>query len=208
MPSSCPKCHRVLEEDETCCAQVYFMWRCISCFKLGTGAAIPYGKCFMCGGEVEVIADRDLGDCMRFHAIHDAMQFELNSFHFFKLARERATTPEQCIVLEHLYENGLEHLHELEEKYHAHLEREMVELAENEEKPLSDWPSQGIRVKEDAEVADLYEVALETEQRAREHFRQLAEEFPVGLENELCREVVAEEDEHVAMLQTEMEQLA
>ena len=111
-------------------------------------------------------------------------------------------------MLEHLYENGLEHLHELEEKYHAHLEREMVELAENEEKLLSDWPFRGIRVKEDAEVADLYEVALETEQRAREHFRQLAEQFPVGLENELCREVVAEEDEHVAMLQTEMEQLA
>jgi hypothetical protein len=39
----------------------------------------------MCGGELEVIPDRDLGDCMRFHAIRDALQFELNSFHFFKL---------------------------------------------------------------------------------------------------------------------------
>jgi rubrerythrin len=50
-------------------------------------------------------------------------------------------------------------------------------------------------------------VALETEQRARDHFRRLASQFPVGLENELCREVAAEEDEHLAMLQTELEQL-
>jgi rubrerythrin len=96
----------------------------------------------------------------------------------------------------------------LEERYHVHLDWEMVDLASNEEKLLSDWPFRGIRVKQDAGVADLYKVALETEQRAREHFRQLASQFPVGLENELCREVAAEEDEHVAMLQTELEQLA
>ncbi len=207
MPSSCPKCHRVLEEDEICCAQVRCTWRCLSCFKLTTGFAVPYGKCFMCGGELEVIPDRDLGDCMRFHAIRDAVQFELNSFHFFKLARERATTPEQRIVLEGFYEAGLDHLYELEEKYHAHLDREMVEFASNEEKLLSDWPFRGIRVTENSGVADLYKVALETEQRARDHFRRLASQFPVGLENELCREVAAEEDEHLAMLQTELEQL-
>ena len=62
MPSSCPKCHGVLEEDEICCAQVRYAWRCKSCFKLTTGFAIPYGKCFMCGGELEVIPGRDLGD--------------------------------------------------------------------------------------------------------------------------------------------------
>jgi len=208
MPSSCPKCHRVLEEDEICCAQVRYAWRCVSCFKLTTGCAVPYGKCFMCGGDIKVIADRDLGDCMRFRAIHDAVQFELNSYHFFKLARERAATPERRLVLEHFYEAGLEHLYELEEKYHAHLDREMVEFASDEEKLLSDWPFQGIRVKEDSELVDLYKAALETERRARDHFRWLASQFPEGLENELCREVVAEEDEYLAMLETELEQLA
>jgi len=208
LPSSCPKCHRVLEEDEICCAQVRYTWRCMSCFKLTTGSAVPYGKCFMCGGKLEVIGDRDLGDCMRFDAIHDAVQFELNSFHFYKLARERATTPEQCMVLEHFYESGLDHLHELEEKYHAHLDREMVELASDEAKLLSDWPFRGIRVKEDSMIVDLYEVALETERRARDHFLRLASQFPAGLENELCKEAAAEEDEHIAMLETELEQLA
>jgi len=162
----------------------------------------------MCGGKLEVIGDRDLGDCMRFDAIHDAVQFELNSFHFYKLARERATTPEQCMVLEHFYESGLDHLHELEEKYHAHLDREMVELASDEAKLLSDWPFRGIRVKEDSMIVDLYEVALETERRARDHFLRLASQFPAGLENELCKEAAAEEDEHIAMLETELEQLA
>jgi hypothetical protein len=208
MPSSCPKCHRVLEEDEICCTQVRYTWRCLSCFKLTIGYAVPYGKCFMCGGELEVIPDRDLGDCMRFLAIRDAVQFELNSFHFFKLARERATNPEQCIVLERLYEAGLDGLYELEEKYHAHLDWEMVEFASNEEKVLADLPFRGILVKQDSGVADLYKVALETERRARDHFRRLAGQFPVGLENDLCREVAAEEDEHVAMLQAELEQLA
>ncbi len=50
MPSTCPKCRAVLEEDEICCAQVRYTWRCKSCFKLTSGLAIPYGKCFLCGG--------------------------------------------------------------------------------------------------------------------------------------------------------------
>ena len=66
MPSTCPKCRAVIEEDEICCAQVRYTWRCKSCFKLTTGFAIPYGKCFLCGGDLEVIHDRDLGDSMRF----------------------------------------------------------------------------------------------------------------------------------------------
>jgi hypothetical protein len=207
MPSICPKCHKVLEEDEICCAQVQYTWRCKTCFKLGTGVAVPYGNCFMCGGKLEVIPDRDLGDSMRFHAIHDAMQFELSSFHFFRLARERATRPEQCLVLERLYEAGLDHLYDLEGRYHAHLDSEMVELATNEEKLFSDWPFRGIQLTQDPGVIELYKLALETEQRAREHFRQLASEFPAGLENELCKEVVAEEDEYVAMLETELAQI-
>ena len=208
LPSYCPKCHRVLEEDEICCAQVRYTWRCLSCFKLTTGFTVPYGKCFMCGGGLEVIADRDLGDCMRFDAIRDAVQFELDSFEFYKLALERATTPEQRMVLEHFYESGLEHLHELEEKYHAHLDREMVELASDEAKLLADWPFRGIQVKVDSGIVDLYRLALETERRARDHFLSLAAQFPAGLENELCKEVAAEEEEHIAMLETELEQLA
>lgn len=207
MPSSCPKCHRVLEEDEICCAQVRYTWRCKSCFKLTSGLAVPYGKCFLCGGELEVIQGRDLGDSMRFRAIREAVQFELNSFHFYKLARDRARTPEQKAVLERLYEAELDHLHELEEKYHAHLDRETVELSGDQEKLLSNWLFRGIEVNESSGVADLYQAALEMERRTRDHFQQLVRQLPAGLEKDLCGELAAEEEEHVALLEGELEQL-
>lgn len=206
MPSSCPKCRRVVEEDEICCAQVRYTWRCKSCFKLTSGFAVPYGKCFLCGGELELILNRELGDSMRFQAIRDAVQFELNSFHFYKLARDKAATPEQRAVLERLYESELDHLHELEEKYHAHLDREVVELSAKEETLLANWLFRGISVT--GGVADLYRAALEMERRTRDHFRQLARGLPPGLERELCEELAAEEEEHVALLEGELEQLA
>jgi rubrerythrin len=196
-----------MEEDEICCAQVRYSWRCKSCFKLTTGFAIPYGKCFLCGGELEVIPGRDLGDSMRFRAIRDAVQFELNSFHFYKLARSRAATPEQRAILERLYEAELDHLHELEEKYHAHLDREVVELSAGEQNLLSNWLFRGLRVREDSEVADLYRLALEMERRTRDHFRKLAAGLPAGLEKDLCQELAAEEEEHVAMLEGELDQI-
>jgi len=205
MPSTCPKCRRVLDEDEICCSQVRYTWRCRQCSKLCTGFAIPYGKCFLCGGDLEVIEGRDVGDSMRFQAIRDAVQFELNSFHFYKLARERAGTPEQRAVLERMYEAELDHLHELEEKYHAHLDREVVELSANEEALLSNWLFQGISV--DGGVRELYQAALEMEKRTRDHFRKLADELPEGLEKDICRELASEEEEHVALLEGEMEQI-
>jgi rubrerythrin len=207
MPSTCPKCRSVVEDDEICCAQVRYTWRCKSCFKLTSGIAVPYGKCFMCGGDLEVIRNRDLGDSMRFRAIRDAVQFELNSFHFYKLARDRARTPEQRATLERLYEAELDHLHELEEKYHAHLDRSVVELSADENKLLENWLFKGIRVPEDAGVHDLYQIALEMEQRTRDHFRGLARSLPPGLEKDLCEELAAEEDEHVELLLGEMSQL-
>jgi rubrerythrin len=207
MPSTCPKCRSVVEDDEICCAQVRYTWRCKSCFKLTSGIAIPYGKCFMCGGDLEVIPNRDLGDSMRFQAIRDAVQFELNSFHFYKLARDRARTPDQRATLERLYEAELDHLHELEEKYHAHLDRSVVELSADESKLLENWLFKGIQVAEDAAIKDLYQIALEMEQRTRDHFRGLARNLPAGLEKELCEELAAEEDEHVELLLGEISQL-
>ena len=207
MPSACPKCRRVLEEDEICCAQVRYTWRCRSCFKLSSGFAVPYGKCFLCGGELEVIQGRELGDSMRFQAIRDAVQFELNSFHFYKLARDRAATPEQKAVLERLYEAELDHLHELEERYHAHLDRETVELSADQQKLLSNWLFRGIEVSEKSGVGDLYQAALEMERRTRDHFRRLSRDLPAGLERDLCAELAAEEEEHVALLEGELEQV-
>jgi len=205
MPSSCPKCHAVVEDDEICCAQVRYTWKCGSCHKLTTGLALPYGKCFLCGGELHVVEGRELGDGMRFRAVREAVQFELNSFYFYRLAREKATRPEQRALLERLYEGELDHLHELEEKYHAHLDRDTTLLSADAERLLENWLFRDIHVSED--LRGIYQAALEMERRTRDHFRALARELPEGLEKELCLELAAEEEEHVALLEGELEQL-
>jgi len=207
MPSACPKCHRVLDQDEICCAQVRYTWKCKSCSKLTTGLALPYGKCFLCGGELEVVEGRDLGDPMRFAAVREAVQFELNSFHFYKMARERAKDPVRRQLLERLYEAELDHLHELEEKYHAHLDRAVLDLSPSEEMLLGEWLFRDIPAAEDAGIRELYQAALEMERRTRDHFLALAAGLPEGMEKELCLELASEEDEHMAMLETEIEQL-
>jgi hypothetical protein len=45
------------------------------------------------------------------------------------------------------------------------------------------------------------------EKRTRDHFQKLALELPAGLEKDLCGELAAEEEEHVALLQGEMDQV-
>jgi rubrerythrin len=174
---------------------------------LTSGFAIPYGKCFLCGGDLEVIRDRNLGDSMGFQAIRDAVQFELNAFHFYKLARDRSQDTVQRAVLERMYEAELDHFHELEQKYHVHLEREAVELSGDEEKLLANWLFEGIRFHDSTAIADVYRSAIEMEIRTRDHFRQMAQNLPPGIERDLCAELAAEEEEHVALLMGELEQI-
>jgi hypothetical protein len=167
MPSTCPKCRAVIEEDEICCSQVRYTWRCKSCFKLTTGLAIPYGKCFLCGGTLEVIHDRDLGDSMRFRAIRDAVQFELNSFHFYKLARDKASSPEQRAVLERLYEAELDHLQT------GRKQRSWIAKWWNSPATRSTCSQLALpRHPGGSEFGvKTYEAALEMEMRTRDHFQ-------------------------------------
>ncbi|MFB3777307.1 MAG: hypothetical protein ACE141_06835 [Bryobacteraceae bacterium] len=207
MPSFCPKCHKVLEEDEICCAQVRYTWRCKDCHKLTTGIALPYGRCFLCGGELQVLEDRSLGDPRELRAIQEAMQFELNAFHFYRMARERIQNPQNRIILEQLYEHEVDHLHELEEKYHAHLDPSVIELEPGAEKLLSDWVFRGIQFTDETAAARVYAMAIEMERRTRDHFRKAAAEAAEGSpDRQIYLELAAEEEEHVALLEAEMEQ--
>ncbi len=115
--------------------------------------------------------------------------------------------PQHRLVLERLYEAELDHLHELSEKYHAHLDASVTEITPEAEKLLSGWLFQDLAVSDDSSILRLYQSALEMERRTRDHFRKLAAELPEGLEKELCLELASEEDEHIAMLETEMEQV-
>ncbi len=207
MPSFCPKCHKVLDQDEICCAQVRYTWRCMDCHKLTTGIALPYGKCFLCGGQLQVLEDRDLGDPLELRAIREAMQFELNAFHFYRMARERIQNPQNRIILEQLYESEVDHLHELEEKYHAHLDPSVIDLDPRPEKRLSEWVFRDIVFTDETAASRIYEMAIEMERRTRDHFRKMATDAAEGSpDREIYLELAAEEEEHVALLEAEMEQ--
>ena len=93
MPSTCPKCRQVVPEDIVCCAEVEYTWKCNKCSKVSTGFAIPYGKCFLCGGHLELIRGHEFEDPMKVRPIRDAVQFELNSYHFYRLALDKAEDP-------------------------------------------------------------------------------------------------------------------
>jgi hypothetical protein len=95
------------------------------------------------------VESRESGDPMRLRTIRDAVQFELNAFYFYKLARERAADPQHRLVLERLYEAELDHLHELNERYHAHLDASVTEMSPDSEKPLSDWLFRDLPVSDD-----------------------------------------------------------
>ena len=207
MPSTCPKCHEVVAEDVVCCAGLACTWKCRSCHKVGSGFALPYGKCQLCGGEIEVVQGTQFDDPMRVKPIRDAVQFELNSYHFYRLALERVTEPTLRAVLEQLYQNEVDHLHLLQERYHTHLADDVLELRPAVAKLLGDELFAGIDLTDPkGGPLALYDQAIAMERRTRDHFKGLAEALPKGPERDVCLELAAEEEEHVAMLETEREQ--
>jgi hypothetical protein len=93
-------------------------------------------------------------------------------------------------------------------KYHAHLDREVLKLSPAFEELLADRLFAGINFDDRSGALELYRLAIEMERRTRDHFRTQAEKLAEGFERELYQELAAEEEEHIAMLETEMAQFA
>lgn len=199
MPSTCPKCHQVLEEDYVCCADVTYTWKCAKCRKLSKGFVIPFGRCENCGGSLEVVEEYALQDPIRLKPIRQALQAEMNAYTFYAMAAAEATDPDVRALFASLSEMEREHLENLSDKYHAHIEMDarltphpkirQIILDKIEEIPAPDRP------------LALYERAVEMERRARAFFLQQVEGLEEGLEREIYRELAAEEDEHIALLE-------
>lgn len=205
MGSICPKCRQEIDDDAICCAYLRYVWKCHKCGKRSTGFVVPYGRCYLCGGENEIVHPYTTDDVSAVRAVEEAVQFEVNMFQFYRLARARATDGTVRAVFEQLYLKEQDHLDELEKKYHVHLEQEVLEPPPATEKLLSDRLFEGIDFDDrSGQVQPLYERALTMERRTRDHFLRRAEELPPGTEREICRELAAEEEEHVAMLETEL----
>ncbi len=207
MASECPKCHQELEDDSICCAALRYTWKCKDCGKLSTGFAVPYGRCYLCGGKIEVVKAYKAEDVQSMKAIEEAVQFEIDSYHFYRLGWKRAKSPLIRAIFEQMYLKEQDHIEELEEKYHVHMEKEILQLNPGVDDLLSRDLFQGINFKDPTEqVEPLYAKAIEMEIRTRDHFQKRARELPAGPEKEIYRELAAEEEEHVAILETELEQ--
>jgi rubrerythrin len=209
MASVCPKCHAELEEDAICCAELRHTWKCLKCGKRTTGFVVPYGRCFLCGGEIETVQTYTSGDPAAAAVVQEALQFEVNTYQFYRLGGQRVTDPVQKEIFEDLALKERDHIAELEEKYHAHLDPRAVDLPVEAERLLADWLFEGIDFESATRSArTLYEKALLMERRTQEHFAKRAEELPSGPERETCLELAAEEVEHIAILETELSHLA
>lgn len=207
MSSTCPKCHNAVSEDDICCADLVYTWKCTSCHKVSSGFAVPYGRCFLCGGKLEVTKGTEFDDPMTVAPIRQAVQFELNTYHFYRLALLRAKDPTLKAIFEELYQHEVDHLHLLQERYHTHLNEDVLNLHPDADTLLADSLFAGIDL-DDPKLGPvgLYDKAIEMERRTRDYFRDLSKSLPPGKVKDVCKELAAEEEEHVAMLETEREQ--
>jgi len=207
MASSCPKCHQIIEDDSVCCAEVKYTWKCRACGKLSVGFVVPYGRCFLCGGENEVIAGYSGAQPDQVAIVQEAVQYEIDMYQFYRLAMPRTSNAELHAVLEELYHKEEDHLEELEQKYHLHFDSEFRRLPERAEKLLSQWIFRGIDFNDaNKHVTEVYDAAIAMERRTRDHFQACADSLPAGGQKETYQELAAEEEEHVSILETEREQ--
>jgi len=207
MASTCPKCRQVIEDDSVCCAEVRYAWKCRNCGKLSTGFVVPYGRCFLCGGENEVMEGYRGARPEQIAIVREAVQYEIDMFLFYRLAKQRTTSEDLRAVLEELYHKEEDHLSELENKYHLHLDPPVRHLPEDAEAQLTKWIFQGIDFGDSRNhILEIYEKAIAMERRTRDHFQARADSFDPGPQKEIYRELAAEEDDHVSILETEREQ--
>ena len=204
MASMCPKCHQLIDEESICCADVKYSWKCKSCGKLSTGFVIPYGRCFLCGGENEISKGYSGMQPELVAIASEAVRYEVDMYYFYRLSMNRTSDPMLRAVLKELYHKEEDHLELLEEKYHLHLDPDIRNLLEQREQIVSSWIFQGIDfANSEGHILQVYSKAIAMERRTCDRFRALAASLPAGSQKELYRELAAEEEDHVTMLETE-----
>jgi glutamate synthase (NADPH/NADH) small chain len=207
MASTCPKCHQIIEDDSVCCADVKYTWKCKSCNKVSIGFVVPYGRCYLCGGENEVIQGYEGMKPDLVAIVQEAMQYEVDMYHFYRIALKKTRDKQLQTVLDDLYHKEEQHLNSLEEKYHIHSILQLRQLPESEEDIVFRFIFHGIDFKDaEGHILHVYDRALAMEKRTRNRFLTIAESLPEGSQKELYKELAAEEEDHVAMLETEKAQ--
>lgn len=201
MATQCPRCHQMVEEDYVCCADVEIQWICTSCHKRTRGFAIPFGRCPLCHGKLERAEIEEHPSKQDLIALQEAIQIEVNGYHFYRHLAEAVDDPDVGEFFNSLSEMEKEHAEELSQKYHIDLGPNVfVETEKRMSEPffeaLGFFPSS-------VSVEHLYECAIKLEKRAHDFFLRRAESMPEGREKNLYLELAAEEEEHIALLETQ-----
>lgn len=202
--ATCPRCHRELDDAHdgayVCCADAVLQWKCGACAKVSEGFAFPYGMCPACGGELEPVDASRRADVAALAPIRQAFEIELGGRAFYHHAAEQADDPELRELFAALASMEQEHMATLAHRYHAAVPADPDGLTLDRAALYAGVPRQ----PDDPE--NLLVIAIAAERRAEQFFRDRIETTPPGsVERELYRELMAEETEHVALLETELQ---
>ncbi len=201
--ATCPKCHQPLEGDEPyiCCARQELEWRCEWCDKVSEGFAFPYGLCPNCGGVLQPLHRESTEHHATFEAIRIAFEIELGGLAFYQRALARTDQPVLKELFGRFAEMERQHLHTLAHRYH-------VAVPETSSSASLDLAALKLGFQGNVDSPEaLFQAAIEFEKRAVVHFERLAaESSDEPVLNLLFRELRAEEEGHVNLLQTAFQQ--
>ena len=198
----CPKCHRPLDDADDgvyiCCADAVLQWRCAQCAKVSEGFAFPYGRCPQCGGELEMLDAREVDQAPALEGIRKAFEIELGGQAFYRRAAADTDEPILRDLFEGLARMEGEHMQTLSRRYHADVPAGEA-IADLDVAAVF-----GGVVNRPADPANLFRIAIALENRASAYFADCAARAADGsVEQQLYRELAAEEREHAQMLGTE-----
>ncbi len=199
----CPRCHGRIERGEpyVCCAGATITWQCLSCHKVHEGFAFPFGRCAACNGTLSrVRAETELDDAAR-DAVQKAMEIELGGWAFYARGAKLTTDPELADMFGRLAAMEREHIDLLAARYHV----STPGLGEMALGPDVSELYAGTN-SEPSTAIELLELAAALEERAKQFFARRSSELVRGSAVwRLYRELEAEEHEHVAMIETEIQ---
>ena len=197
----CPKCQQALEdgaESYICCANATLQWRCVKCAKVSEGFALPYGLCPHCGGKLEGVAPHQIEEGAALDGIRKAFEIELGGQAFYRRAAAYSADPILKDLFGRFAAMEQQHMATLQRRYHAQAPVPNGELQVELAAVFAGVPTRP------ADPANLFRIAIGMEQRAAQFFEQCTQAAPAASpEQQLYRELAAEEHEHAALLATE-----
>lgn len=196
----CPKCRKPLEDEGeiyVCCGDAPIEWRCTGCHKVSEGFAFPYGACPYCGGTLELLDQRQIADAEALAGLRKAFEIELGGHAFYSRAAATAGDADMRALFGKLAAMEEEHMETLARRYRADVPE-----------PSPDFQVERAAIfagieNRPSDPSNLFRIAIACEEKAAAYFAEQSKVAAEGsTEQDLYKELEAEEREHVALLAT------